>query len=567
MISHSRVDADNALDKNEQSFKSVIKLFSKKNTDKEEKEKECKQILKKPIVYSLTEIKDAVDCVKKKIEPAICIIPASNKRTFTLKTKKKKNWFCLESEKSISEITINLIVFLRQNSHNPFMLHSTCNISSLLFHVFVMLLIIIAYFYLYSLQNISKHYFLSPQNRGVRTFSIVKLKTKILKMKSAFPQRTIRQIDQITSSEQRSNKPKKEKLKYIQVNDKKKVSKMWRTTKENITFGNISYAGEKIDLILENWLTSSFIYLGWIKEFNLIIANYAKAFVQLKTIHQASVRSVKFSPSCTRIVSSSCDQMVRIWDVTSGKEIHVLQGHSGWVNDATFSPDESMVASCSEDDSIRLWDVCSAKQIRILDGHSDYVTGCQFSPDGQTLVSCSWDKTIRLWSVKSGQELQTMKGGHINWVNDVQFSPNGQFIVSSSSDKTIIIWDVKSGERIKKIRGHVGSVWSAKYSPDGLSLVSCSADNTIRIWDINSGKEVTKLIGHPDSVKDVMFSSDGQTILSCSVDKTIRWWDIKSRNQIQTLEGHLDTVIGIDFSSDDDIIVSCSRDGTIRLWG
>jgi WD40 repeat protein len=66
------------------------------------------------------------------------------------------------------------------------------------------------------------------------------------------------------------------------------------------------------------------------------------------------------------------------------------------VDSVAFSPDGGTLASGDSDDMIRLWDVASGRVLRKLIGHSGLLWSVTFSPDGRTLASGSNDKTIKL---------------------------------------------------------------------------------------------------------------------------------------------------------------------------
>ena len=101
--------------------------------------------------------------------------------------------------------------------------------------------------------------------------------------------------------------------------------------------------------------------------------------------HTNGVRSVAFSPDGKQIVSGSYDKSVRVWDVSTGKELKVLKGHTNVVFSVAFSPGGKQVVSGSCDESVRVWDI-GPLYIRetILDSnHHGKHTGWLFSPDGQ----------------------------------------------------------------------------------------------------------------------------------------------------------------------------------------
>ena len=75
-----------------------------------------------------------------------------------------------------------------------------------------------------------------------------------------------------------------------------------------------------------------------------------------------------------------------------------LKGHTGPVTNVAFSPDGSRLVSSSLDGTVRLWDTRSLQSQGELKGHTHWVTSVAFSPDGKWLASGSQDCAVFLWT-------------------------------------------------------------------------------------------------------------------------------------------------------------------------
>ncbi|ETO20342.1 G-protein beta WD-40 repeats containing protein [Reticulomyxa filosa] len=287
-----------------------------------------------------------------------------------------------------------------------------------------------------------------------------------------------------------------------------------------------------------------------------------KYFKPLKVLqgHSASVNSITFSPDGTKLVSSSDDSTVRIWDVASGTNIQVLKGHSNSVNCARFSPDGKIIVSCSSDETIRLWDVDSGDVKEVI--HYPFsIQKVQFCPDGQKIISRSISGIVQTWDLVSNQKITL----NINESSDFRLSPNGQLILSNNSSK-ITILNPKSGDKLHELRVYTSTL-SAQFSADGKTMLCYYRDKIIRLYDLVLEREVKTLKGHSADITDVKLLQDYRTIVSCSDDKTIRLWDLKYAIEVQRLIGHSEGITEIDASASGTTLASSSRDNTIRLWG
>src|SRR5919199_1244106 len=161
--------------------------------------------------------------------------------------------------------------------------------------------------------------------------------------------------------------------------------------------------------------------------------------------------------------------------------INTIAEDASYVNYLAISPDGKRLLSSSADKTIKVWDFPTGKEIRTLIGHSSYVNYVILTPDGNKLVSASADNTIKIWDFSTGKELLTLTG-HSSAVKPLAITPDGKKLVSASADNVIKIWDFSTGKEIQTLDGHSSSVNSLVISPDGQKLVSASADSTIKIW-------------------------------------------------------------------------------------
>jgi WD40 repeat protein len=65
------------------------------------------------------------------------------------------------------------------------------------------------------------------------------------------------------------------------------------------------------------------------------------------------------------VVSSSEDQIVKVWEVASGQCLKTLQDHTGRIRAVAFSPDRGTFAS-SDGGMIKLWNVQTGRHLSTL---------------------------------------------------------------------------------------------------------------------------------------------------------------------------------------------------------
>jgi WD40 repeat protein len=281
--------------------------------------------------------------------------------------------------------------------------------------------------------------------------------------------------------------------------------------------------------------------------------------------HTAAVRSAAFSPDGKYFISGSDDMTLRLWEVSTGREIREIKGHSGLISSVDFSPDGKYVVSGSRDTTIRLWEVNTGKEIRRFNGHDAAVNSVAFSLSGKIVISGGDDKTVRLWQVSTAKEIRVLKG-HEGAVNSVRLDRQGKLALSGSWDGTLRLWEVATGNNIRVFEADKSCVNAVNFSPDGRFVLAGSDDGRLRMWEVNTDRSVKLFLGHTYYATCVAFSPDGKLALSGSHDNTLRLWDVASGVEVRRFEGHPKSIRSVVFSPDGRYAISGSNDASLRLW-
>ncbi|AFY56261.1 WD40 repeat-containing protein [Rivularia sp. PCC 7116] len=282
--------------------------------------------------------------------------------------------------------------------------------------------------------------------------------------------------------------------------------------------------------------------------------------------HTSSIDSIAISPDGKNLASSSHDNTIKLWNISTGKELRSIDTKYS-IYAIAFSPDGLTIASGDSKNNIYIWDINSGEKIRILEGHTGRFAGVnslKFSPDGQILASAGGDKTVKLWNLNTGAEIMTLKG-HERWVSSVAFSPDGKIFASGSADETANFWDLTTGEILETFK-HNDEIRSIAFSPNGEIFATGSNDNTIKLWSVSNKEEVCTLKGHKRSIRYITFSPNGEILATSSYGNDIKLWDMNTKQAIFSLEGYLGKVNSIVWSADGKTLFSGSDDKTIKVW-
>src|SRR5437016_11490606 len=159
----------------------------------------------------------------------------------------------------------------------------------------------------------------------------------------------------------------------------------------------------------------------------------------------------------SQLASAGSDLLLTIWDGAGRTPPRVLRGHRWNVYGVAWSPDGRFLASSGWDNAVRVWDTSTGAEVHILrdpDGVDTSFYGVAWSPDGKLLASGSYQQGGQGWEVSTGTRrwvgsAQSTRIRRVAWSPDgpssspYYLSPRqggGSLLASGGEDGSVCLW-------------------------------------------------------------------------------------------------------------------------------
>jgi WD40 repeat protein len=360
--------------------------------------------------------------------------------------------------------------------------------------------------------------------------------------------------------------------------------------------------------------------------------------------HKAAIFGLAVSRDWRRALTGSPDGTVRVWDVEEGKELKCFDDFDAWVFGVALSPDGTKALAgfgglqlkngelvvkdgrhLPAQSGVRLWEIESGKQLHVFKTNPSRIDTVAFSPDGRRVLYSTGDQNLYAWDVLDKKSLPPLTGLGYGPIR-IAWDPDGRHGLLGGPGTQLRLYDLEERKRVREFTGHTGHVNAVAVSADGKLAVSGAGvlqprkgrpprlqDSTLRVWDFESGRQkavfkaaakITSVAISPDRkfalcgdekgnllrcdlpekvgkdaqagvekqrfkglgfIDGVSIAPDGRRVLVAGGTE-LRLFDLKAGPEPKVLRGHQNRILHLSVSRDWKRALTGGMDGTVRLW-
>ncbi|MFD1553894.1 hypothetical protein DNU06_14180 [Putridiphycobacter roseus] len=254
------------------------------------------------------------------------------------------------------------------------------------------------------------------------------------------------------------------------------------------------------------------------------------AIAQLIAKVQSKPITIQYLNKRNWLLIGQANGNISVLDLSLGKEIKVLQYHSGMVYALTVDDEECILYSGAEDGHIVSWDLVKLERSQSKNLGSLKVRVI-LKIENQLYVGCGTGSLLILdkENLELEQEISQLHVKNFS-IYTLLYIREKNILLSGSRDGHIGVLDLLTYKVKERIPAHNFAIYDFKRSSDGIYFASASRDKSIKIWRISDFQFQEKIDfksseGHKASVNAILWNENH--LISCSDDKQIIIWDYK----------------------------------------
>ncbi len=238
--------------------------------------------------------------------------------------------------------------------------------------------------------------------------------------------------------------------------------------------------------------------------------------------HNGAVWCARFNRTADRVVTASADYTARLWDATSGEELHSWE-MKGLVKASVFSVDNTQVYAGGFDKKLLVLDaVRHDSPAQELVGHQEHLTHIVALPDDHLILSAGKGRDVFVWDKRTGQIARRLPTEAKVSSLSADFAGSTVSVTSGTSQVSLYRSDTLELVRSLTLPRETDCV---AFDPPSVRLLTGGREEWVRVYHSETGEELGRYKGHHGPISALAASPLGQTFASGSDDASVRIWD------------------------------------------
>ncbi|KAI3408438.1 uncharacterized protein J3R85_020275 [Psidium guajava] len=154
-------------------------------------------------------------------------------------------------------------------------------------------------------------------------------------------------------------------------------------------------------------------------------------------VSKGGIAQVRFQPRTGQLLAAAANNVVSVFDVETDRLTYLLKGHLSDVHSLSWDTNGDYLASvCPE--TVRVWRLSSGECVHVLDSSGNKFHSCVFHPTYSNLLVIGCYQSLELWNMVENKSLTVP--AHECVISALAQSPVTGMIASTSHDKSVKIW-------------------------------------------------------------------------------------------------------------------------------
>ncbi|HUT31714.1 MAG TPA: WD40 repeat domain-containing serine/threonine-protein kinase [Sedimentisphaerales bacterium] len=261
-----------------------------------------------------------------------------------------------------------------------------------------------------------------------------------------------------------------------------------------------------------------------------------------------------FDHSRRHLATGDSKGRLALWDVPSFRLLKQWQAHGAGLTRVQFSFNDELISTSSADGTAKIWETTSGKLLHTIDGVAGTISrGVSFSADGRRLAVGAQLKDqsqeqkvggyseVRLFDTETGELLFATARARFG-TDVLAYSQDAKWLVvgrgrGGGVAGSVSILDAETGQELHGEIPDMGDTRCLVFSPDCRYMLALGMTLELVLWDMEQKREVWRL--RNIEALDVAFHPDGQRFVTVTTDGRIAVHATLDGREVLTLDsGH-----------------------------